>query len=78
MRRIFLSKPVVGDVNQDIKGRQIHTLVKQKFLWMIFKTLGDFQNYVCSNKRSASVLGILEVDCQTTDLTHQSIEISRE
>jgi hypothetical protein len=37
---------------------------------------GDFQHYVCWNKWSASVLCILEVDCPTIDLTHQSVEIS--
>jgi len=39
LRRIFLSKPVMGDVNQDIKGRQIHTLVMQKFLRVIFNIM---------------------------------------
>ncbi|MPZ05797.1 MAG: hypothetical protein GEU26_05160 [Nitrososphaeraceae archaeon] len=37
---------------------------------------GDFQNYVCWNKGFASVLARLDVDCQTTDLTHHSTDIN--
>ncbi|MGH9963446.1 MAG: hypothetical protein ACRD5E_01270 [Nitrososphaeraceae archaeon] len=36
--KILLSNPGIGDVTQDVKGRQIHTL-KQKFLLVIFKIM---------------------------------------